>query len=315
MAAACGLNDGRWSGLKYWEWVVDIARAKQQAGRHAWLILAVVITACTLNGCSRKGGGIDYTYDIQSTGCCTLVAHAGGDIDGNPYTDSREALLLSIRNGFHLVELDFVKTRNGDWFIAHDWKEWALLTGYHGELPPTTQSVESLKDQLKVDHSGYSIPGTYTTISLDDLVRILEGHPDVKIITDTHSLEEAMELIRVLKGTRVFKQFVFQVYSIGELKRAASVVPEHQLILTAYLMRDWYAPDGFGAAILSRLQKYPHLFALTIPMSTASQRAKMKRLRHALSVPILVHGNPPFINNRNLHLQLSDWGVNGIYVD
>jgi glycerophosphoryl diester phosphodiesterase len=288
---------------------------KQKLLRYFATIWSLMVIACLVASCSRKAVGVHYTYDIQSTGCCTLVAHAGGDIDGNPYTDSREALLLSIRNGFHLVELDFVKTRDGDWFIAHDWKGWASLTGYHGKIPPTTQSVESLKSELKVDHSGYSIPGTYTTLSLDDLVRILARHPDVKIITDTHSLKEAMDLIHVLKGTRVFKQFVFQVYSMDELKRAVAVVPERQLILTAYLMQDWLVPNGFEAKLLSKLQKYPHLFALTIPMYTASQGAKMKRLRSALSIPILVHGNPPFINNRNLHLQLSDWGVNGIYVD
>ena len=287
----------------------------KMALRNITVMLGLMVAACLVAGCSRQTVGVHYTYDIQSTGCCTLVAHAGGDIDGNPYTDSREALLLSIRNGFHLVELDFVKTRDGDWFIAHDWKGWALLTGYHGELPPTTRSVESLKNALKVDHSGYSIPGTYTTMSLDDLIQILIKHPNVKIITDTHSLKEAMDLIHVLKGTRVFKQFVFQVYSMDELKRAVAMVPERQLILTAYLMRDWYAPDGFDAKILSKLQMYPHLFALTIPMSTASQQPKMQRLRNALSIPILVHGNPPFINNRNLHLQLADWGVNGIYVD
>lgn len=287
---------------------------KQRALRGITIILGLAIAACS-SGYSQKTAGVHYTYDIQSTGCCTLVSHAGGSIDGNPYTDSREALLLSIRNGYHLVEMDFVKTSDGDWFIAHDWKGWASHTGYHGEMPPTTQAVVSLKDKFVVKRSGFSIPGTYTTLSLDDLIHILAKHPDVKIITDTHSIKEAKDLIHVLKDTRVFKQFVFQVYSMDELKQAVAVVPEQQLILTTYLMRDWYVPDGFDAKLLSKLEKYPHLFALTIPMYTAHDPAKMKRIKSALSIPILVHGSPSFINSRNLHLQLDEWGVNGVYVD
>lgn len=102
---------------------------------------------------------------------------------------------------------------------------------------------------------------------------------------------------------------------MDELKQAAAAVPEQQLILTTYLMQDWYVPNGFNAGFLSQLEKYPHLFALTMPMYTAAQRAKMKRLRSALSIPILVHGDPKFINGRNLHSQLANWGVNGVYVD
>jgi glycerophosphoryl diester phosphodiesterase len=289
--------------------------AVQEAFRGIAMVAGVVAMACMLAGCSKTTTGVHYTYDIQSTGCCTLVAHAGGTIDGNPYTNTREALLLSIRNGYHYIEMDFSQTSDGDWFTTHDWTGWASHTGYKGEMPPTTQAVVALQDKFKVTRSGYSIPGTYSILSLRELTDVLAEHPKVRIITDTHSIKEAMELIRILKATRVFKQFVFQVYSMDELKQAVALVPEQQLILTTYLMRDWLVPDGFNAALLSRLEKYPHLFALTIPMYTASQRSKMKRLRQALSIPILVHGSPPFINSRNLHLELADWGVNGVYVD
>lgn len=296
-----------------------IGRARQKVLRMI-LIAGAAAMACTLAGCSRTNAGVHYTYDIQSTGCCTLIAHAGGDIDGNPYTNSRQALLLSIRNGFHLIEMDFVQTSDGDWFVTHDWESWALHTGYHGTLPPTTQAVVALQDKFKVADSGIPvpnmrIPGTYSVLSLHELIDVLVKHPKVRVITDTHSLKEAMDLIQALKGTPVFKQFVFQVYSMDELKQAAAVVPEQQLILTTYLMQDWYVSNGFDAGFLSQLEKYPHLFAFTMPMYTAAQRAKMKRLRSMLSIPILVHGDPKLINSRNLHAQLAGWGVNGIYVD
>lgn len=287
---------------------------RQAAIRSITLALALWCSACSVTGGTRSAV-LHYSYDIQSTGCCTLIAHAGGAIDGNPYTDSREALLLSIRNGYHLIELDFDWTRDGDVFVQHAWKGWASHTGYLGELPPTTAAVDSLKDHYVVKRGEYSIAGVYTVMSLDDLIQILAKHPKVKIVTDAKSDKATLELIRTLKGSSVFRQFVFQVYSLKGLKSAAAVVPEHQLILTTYMLRDWYAPDGFDTSFLSELKKYPNLFALTIPMYTAHQQAKMKRIKSALSIPILAHGKPSFINSRNLHLQLGEWGVNGVYVE
>lgn len=294
--------------------------SRQGVFRRTATIAAIVFAACMFAGCSRPASGVHYTYDIQATGCCTLVAHAGGTIDGNPYTNTREALLLSIRNGFHLVEMDFSETSDGNWFTTHDWAGWALHTGYQGTLPPTASAVAALQHHYEVTDSkgvgpSMAIPGTYSILSLRELTDVLANHPKVRIITDTHSAKEAMDLIHALKGSRVFDQFIFQVYSMNELKKAEALVPEQQLILTAYLMQDWYVPDGFGARLLASLQQYPHLLAITIPMYTAGQEAKMKRLRNALSIPILVHGAPGRINSRNLHAQLAGWGVNGVYVD
>jgi len=288
---------------------------QQRTIRGIAIILGLFLPLGSVVECARAMAGVHYSYGIKSKGCCTLIAHAGGAIDGNPYTNSREALLLSIRNGYHLIELDFDRTHEGDWYVQHDWKSWALHTGYRGDLPPTAAAVASYRDKYGVQAEGYSFPGTYTVMSLDDLVHILAKHPDVRIITDTKGDDEAIDLIRVVRSTRRFKQFIFQTYSLAGLKEASVLAPQQQLIWTAYLLRDWYVPDGFNEALLSRLKKYPRLFALTIPLYTAHERPVMKRIRSALSIPILVHGNSKNINSRNLHLQLGEWGVNGVYVD
>src|SRR5690242_14164003 len=114
--------------------------------RGTTVIVCAAMLACVLSGRSRNRAGVQYSYEIQSTGCCTLIAHAGGSIDGNPYTHSRQALLLSIRNGYHLIEMDFSQTSDGDWFVTHDWKGWASHTGYEGPFPPTARSVLTLQD-------------------------------------------------------------------------------------------------------------------------------------------------------------------------
>lgn len=302
-----------------WRRVIRRLGRRRRAGPLA--IRGVVLGGCFALGacCAAQThgiGGVHYTFDIQSTGCCTLIAHAGGSIDGNAYSDSREALQLSIRNGFRLVEMDFDQTRDGNWFTVHDWTNWSKASGYRGSLPPPTSVVKAREHELVVTHPElYSIPGTYSNLSLDELLGILTKHPGVRIITDTKGDDAAIDLIERIKQTPLVSHFVFQVYSLDGLKRAAMLVPQQQLILTTYLLPDWYTPDGFGAAFLAAVKQYPHLFALTIPMKTAHDHAKMKRIKAALSIPILAHGEPKFINSRNFHLQLGEWGVNGVYVD
>ena len=37
-----------------------------------------------------------------------LIAHAGGSIDGNVYTDSREAVEEAIKYGYKFIEIDYL---------------------------------------------------------------------------------------------------------------------------------------------------------------------------------------------------------------
>ena len=64
------------------------------------------------------------------------IAHAGGEIDGEIYTNSLEALTKSYLDGFRLFELDIIRTSDGHFVAAHDWELWSEMTSYDGELPP-----------------------------------------------------------------------------------------------------------------------------------------------------------------------------------
>lgn len=48
---------------------------------------------------------------VLSPNC--LIAHAGGAIDGYTYTNSKEALMNALNNGFHYIELDLCVTPQG----------------------------------------------------------------------------------------------------------------------------------------------------------------------------------------------------------
>ena len=49
-----------------------------------------------------------------------VIAHAGGEIDGKKYTNSREALDYSYAQGAKLFELDLFETAEGKLIATHD---------------------------------------------------------------------------------------------------------------------------------------------------------------------------------------------------
>lgn len=65
----------------------------------------------------------------------TLISH-GGPIDDHTYTNSYEALLLSVKNGYQLIEVDMMMSTDGIIFGAHDWKHFYAITGTTGEGIP-----------------------------------------------------------------------------------------------------------------------------------------------------------------------------------
>lgn len=104
-----------------------------------------------------------------------LIAHAGGEIDGFTYTNSREALAASLAGGFRFIELDLRRTLDNRYFAAHRVKEFNAMTGHpeQFEIPPTASDVRER-----------TIDGKYTPILLEDLVPVFENHPERVLVTD-----------------------------------------------------------------------------------------------------------------------------------
>ncbi len=102
-----------------------------------------------------------------------FIAHAGGVIEGITYTNSLEALNSNYRKGFKLFELDIIRTSDGEFVAAHDWKFWAEIVGYSGNLPASKE--EFLK---------YSICGKFTPLDMNRINKWFEYHRDAILVTD-----------------------------------------------------------------------------------------------------------------------------------
>ncbi len=101
-----------------------------------------------------------------------FIAHAGGGINGDTYTNSLEALDLNYSKGFRLFELDIIKTADDIFVAAHDWKQWAQKTKYKGELPPTLEVFH--QNPIK----------NYTPMDIDRINLWFKEHPDAILVTD-----------------------------------------------------------------------------------------------------------------------------------
>ncbi len=102
-----------------------------------------------------------------------FIAHAGGMVDGQTYTNSLEALNENYGKGFRLFELDILKTKDGKYVSIHDWEKWKILTGFTGDTPVSEKEF--------IEHSK---KGGYTLLTMDDINAWFLEHTDAVLVTD-----------------------------------------------------------------------------------------------------------------------------------
>ena len=111
--------------------------------------------------------------NIDSHDIKRFIAHAGGAIGEDTYTNSLEALNLNYKKGFRLFELDIIKSSDNIYVAAHNWKHWKSMTGYKGKLPPTRLAFKQKR-----------INNKYTPMDIYDINNWFEQHPDAILVTD-----------------------------------------------------------------------------------------------------------------------------------
>lgn len=72
------------------------------------------------------------------------IAHALGSIDGNVYTNSREAMISSIAKGYKYLEVDIDSTSDGIYIATHDWGHFNTITN-HSELKDKKVTFDEFK--------------------------------------------------------------------------------------------------------------------------------------------------------------------------
>lgn len=123
----------------------------------------------------------------------SYIAHAGGGINGQTYTNSKEAVLNSIKNNFKLIELDLLNTIDDRIIAYHDWNSLSELCSLDRKIIETLNFSEIKK-------CDYSINGKSYTFMDDILInQIFSENKELILVTD-----------KITDISLIKKKFVFQ---------------------------------------------------------------------------------------------------------
>jgi hypothetical protein len=168
-----------------------------------------------------------------------FIAHAGGQIDGRRYTNSREALDLAYQNGFRLFEFDLIKTSDGRLVAAHDWESWRNATGSTSSEPTEREFKELL------------LFGAYRTLDLPNLDRWFAEHADAYLVTD-----KVTDFRELVDGFAHHNRLIVEVFGVDDFRRARDAGIRYPMLSLGLALRN----DGKDK-IFALLQAEPVKFA------------------------------------------------------
>lgn len=246
-------------------------------------IRAITLMAATL-------GGIQLLAQIAPDR--PRIAHAGGQIGNNTYTNSLDALDVNYESGFRIFEMDFSWTSDQLLVCLHDWEE-SFERSFN--LPQTQPISLTEFEQLVQERSAYK------KCTLSSLMEWFSSHPQAMLVTDVKERNlEALELISS-NYPQFVSQIIPQIYQPDEYTTVRNMGYE-KIIWTLYLY------PGGSTAVLERARSM-ELWAITMDTTRAEQKLGLDL--DSLAIPSYVHT----INNYADYLYFKSVGIDEIYTD
>jgi len=221
-----------------------------------------------------------------------FIAHAGGGINNQTYTNSLEALNLNYEKGYRFFELDFSWTSDGELVAIHDWdnsfQQRFYLSG-NIEIPTKAQFLK-LKTKTGL-----------TQLSLQEILKWAGEKGDAFIVTDIK--DDNIKALRKIRWDFIkYKKFIIpQVYNYHEYDEAAKLEYSN-IILTLYRMKI----EPFEVL---RFSKHNSPFAITMHWKVAQSGLAYYLFRN--NTRVYAHT----VNDIDLFSSLRKIGVFGIYTD
>lgn len=155
---------------------------------------------------------------------CDLIYHAAGGIDGLTYSNSRDAMELTLSNGSRFIEIDFRYTADGQLVCARDWSDITVT----GEAP----DAAAFRDM--------KIYGKYATLTAAELLDYMRSYPDLYIIIDTKE-SGAVQVVTDLaalcnEDAALLSRFIIQLYDFESKALILNAYPfaDENFLFTAY---------------------------------------------------------------------------------
>lgn len=231
------------------------------------------------------------------------IAHALGGIDGKDYTNSKEAMELSYKNGLRLIEFDLLYTSDGHLIARHNWNT-KLEDGFSGENVPDYDTYMKSK-----------IYDTYTTVDIETILQFAMEHPDVYFITDvkpkkvtlTQTLEKIKETAEAMGYKNFEKQFIVQFYSYEDYEQISKEFNFSNYIFTLYRMKGELRDNGIENILNFCVEN--KIKVVTIPKKFVTKEICDQLNEKGISVLVNT------IDDKQQWKELKEMGVSGIYTN
>lgn len=223
-----------------------------------------------------------------------FVIHAGGSIDGDSYTNSKEAIENCYIQGNRVAEIDILETYDGALVLAHDEDSddiWA--TGIDSDEPLTLDEFMEKK-----------VYGKYTTMSMDNMAEFMREHTDFYIVTDVK--DDNIQCCTKISEDYpdLLERIIVQIYHEGEYDRIRSLGFPY-IIYSLYRADD----DEIGVNVLKSVAIKDELVGYTFWADWAE---------YDFMEGMLETGTPLFVHTLNDRVEIRealDKGISGIYTD
>jgi glycerophosphoryl diester phosphodiesterase len=223
----------------------------------------------------------------------TVVAHAGGAVDGYLGSNSIQAAEASLARGVTLIELDFLRALDGDFICAHDWE------GQPNRIPFAPRSAVS-----GAQFANYRIFCKYTPINTSRLIEFLNNNQNCRIITDTKQDDYGLLEMIARDYPQLTSRFIPQVYAFEDYGKIEALGYK-DIIITLYAMP---MSERKNPAEIAARARQLGAYALTLPDGEAEKYAPAL---NSAGLDFYAHT----INDINRCVELKELGAAGVYSD
>ena len=222
-----------------------------------------------------------------------VIYHAGGEIEGNTYTNSLEAVENTLAEGGCFIEMDLRYTSDGYLVCAHNWRDV-----YQEDFHPTLQEFLDSK-----------IQGKFTPLTAEKLIDIMRENPQMYLVTDIKNNGNILPVISDLvemaeKDPFVLDRFIIQLYTGREKTSIREIYPftDEQFIFTTY---EW----GVFQLEVAQICNEENIFVITVPYGEMSDEDAV--LLRDLGFTVYEHT----VNRADYARQSLERGIAGFYTD
>jgi glycerophosphoryl diester phosphodiesterase len=231
------------------------------------------------------------------------VAHALGSVDGIAYTNSLEAFDTNYKLGQRVFEADFCVTSDHKMVLRHEWDS-DYQKGIDANNIPTEEEFTAVP-----------ILGSYTPLTLKDLLLLMQKYTDIYLITDTKDSEKALvqEEFEILLNTAketgtedVLNRIIVQIYDNEMLDTINEIYEFPIYIYTMYQIWGGDIPEFVEFCKFCRANDISY-----ITMFHFLVNPEVLEIAKAFDIDIYVHT----VNDLEQAKNLLNSGVHGIYTD